>query len=171
MNSIRNSYFNLYLFLVIMPILVHSCYSFKGISIAPDINTFYIKDFQNKSPNAPVSVDFEFSEALRSKIRSESKLKLNDVNPDVTFEGEIVRYDVTAEAPQEGNTVFLNKLEMAVQVKYTNSKNEKENYERVYSFFRTFPGDQDLQAVQNNLNKELYKQITENIFNETFTAW
>jgi hypothetical protein len=152
-------------------IFINSCYSFKGISIPPELSTFYIENFDNNAANAPVEIDVQFSEAMRTKIRNESRLKLKDVDPDITFEGEIIRYDITTEAPQEGNTVALNKLEIAVQVRYINNRNEKDKYSRQFSFFRTFPGDQDLQSIQENLNKDIINQLTEKIFNETFTSW
>ncbi len=152
-------------------LMAAGCYSFKGISIPPDINTFYVVNFTNNAPNAPVEADIQFSEALRTKIRNESKLKLRDVDPDITFEGEITRYEVLAESPQEGNTVALNKLIIDVKVRYTNNRNEKDKYDRIFSFFRTFPGDQDLQTVQASLNKDIFNQLTERIFNDTFTTW
>jgi hypothetical protein len=148
-----------------------SCYSFKGISIPNEINTYYVQNFENRAPNAPVEADVQFSEALRNKIRNESKLKLRDIDADITFEGEIVRYDVLSEAPVEGNTIALNKLIIDVQVRYINNRNEKDKYDRVFSFFRTFPGDQDLQTVQAALNKDIFDQLTERIFNDTFTTW
>jgi hypothetical protein len=162
-----------WIFYLLLLVGIQGCkvYSFDGISIPPEINTFYVNNFENRAPNAPVAVDFQFTEALRNKIRTESKLKQKDTDPDVQFEGEITRYDVTAEAPQEGNTVFLNKLEISVQVRYTNNRDEKEKYDRTFSFFQTFPGDQDLQSVQQKLNSDIFKQITDKIFNETFTAW
>ncbi|MBK7007373.1 MAG: LptE family protein [Saprospiraceae bacterium] len=123
------------------------------------------------TPNAPVEIDVQFSEAMRTKIRNESRLKLRETDPDVVFSGQITGYRVTAEAPKEGNTVALNKLEIVVQVQYTNHKNEKENYSRSYSFFRTFEADQDLQTVQEALNKDIINQLTEKIFNETFASW
>ncbi len=147
------------------------CYSFKGISIPPEINTFYVENFVTSAANAPLEIDVQFSEALRTKIRTESKLKLRDIEPDITFGGEITGYDVIAESPQEGNTVALNKLQISVLVKYTNNKNEKDKSTKSYSFFRTFPGDQDLQSVQAALNKDIINQLTERIFNETFTTW
>jgi Lipopolysaccharide-assembly len=152
-------------------LVFNGCYSFKGISIPPEINTFYVINFKNEAPNAPVEADIQFSEALRTKIRNESKLKLKEVDPDVTFEGEITRYEVLAESPQEGNTVALNKLVIDVKVRYTNNRNEKDKYDRIFSFFRTFPGDQDLQSVQEALNKDIFNQLTERIFNDTFTTW
>lgn len=148
-----------------------SCYSFKGITIPADVNTFYVENFDLATPNAPVEIDVQFSEALRTKVRNESRLKLRDTDPDVVFSGQVTGYRVTSEAPKEGNTVALNKLEIVVQVQYTNNKNEKENYSRSYSFFRTFPADEDLQTVQEGLNKDIINQLTEKIFNETFTSW
>lgn len=160
------------LFVVSMLSLVFtSCYTFKGISISPDINTYFVGNFEHRAINAPADVHVLFGEALRNKIRNESRLKLSDENADIVFEGEVNRFDVLAEAPIEGNTVALNKLEIGVLIKYTNVKNEKESYTKTFSFFRTFPGDQDLQSVQDALIKDIFDQLTEKIFNETFTSW
>jgi protease II len=147
------------------------CYSFKGVSIPAEINTFYVENFTLRAENAPVELDIIFSQALRNKIRNESKLRQREQDPDVLFSGEITNFYVSAEAPQENNTVALNKLEITVQVVYTNNRNEKENYTQSFSFFKTFPSDQDLQSVQDALIKEIFKTITENIFNKTFTNW
>ncbi|MFZ1786911.1 MAG: LptE family protein [Saprospiraceae bacterium] len=147
------------------------CYSFKGISIPPDINTFYVENFKNKTVTAPVDIEVRFSEALRSKIRNESRLKFQEAEPDILFEGDVVGYNISAEAPQEGNTVALNKLDIVVSVKYTNKTNEKLNYTRNFSFFQTYPGDQDLTNVQDDLIKRIFDQIVERIFNDTFTTW
>ena len=157
--------------LFIMAWIGYGCYSFKGITIPAEINTYYVENFNLSTANAPVEIDIQFSEALRTKVRTESKLKLTDTDPDVSFAGQITGYQITSEAPREGNTVALNKLEITVQVQYTNHINEKESYSRSYSFFRTFPADQDLQSVQESLNSDIIKQLTEKIFNETFASW
>ncbi|HRG19400.1 MAG TPA: LPS assembly lipoprotein LptE [Saprospiraceae bacterium] len=160
-----------YVVLFTLGIFLSSCYGFKGITIPADVNTFYVENFDLATPNAPVEIDVQFSEAMRTKIRNQSRLKLREADPDVEFGGQITGYRVTAEAPKEGNTVALNKLEIVVQVQYTNHKNEKENYSRSFSFFRTFEADQDLQSVQEALNKDIINQLTEKIFNETFASW
>lgn len=147
------------------------CYSFKGISIPPDINTFYVGNFKNKTVAAPVDIEVQFSETLRSKIRNESRLKYQEQEPDILFEGDVVGFNISAEAPQEGNTVALNKLDISVSVKYTNSKNEKLNYTKSFNFFQTYPGDQDLSSVQDDLIKKIFNQLVERIFNDTFTTW
>jgi hypothetical protein len=155
----------------VVGLLFSSCYSFKGITIAPDINTYFVGKFEHLALNAPADIHIVFAEALRNKIRNESRLKLSDENADILFEGEITDYSVTAEAPQEGNTVAFNKLNINVKITFSNSKNEKENYTKNFSFFRLFGSDQDLQTVQDALIKDIFEQLTEKIFNETFANW
>lgn len=157
--------------LLFTSILLTSCYRFNGISISPDINTFYVENFTNRAFGAPVDIEVRFSETLRSKIRNESKLKLNPNESDVIFSGDVTSFVVTAEAPVEGNTVALNKLDITVNVKYNDTKNEKNSYTRNFSFFSTFPSDQNLQDVQDRLTKVIFDQIVERIFNDTFTSW
>ena len=147
------------------------CYSFKGISIPPEITTFYVSDFKNKTLAAPTDIEVRFAEALRSKIRNESRLKYQEIDPDILFSGDVVSYNIIAEAPQEGNTVALNKLEITVNVVYENNKDEKANYTKNFSFFQTYPGDEDLTNVQDDLITRIFAQITERIFNDTFTTW
>ena len=146
-------------------------YSFKGISIPPDLNTFEVENFQLRALNAPVDIEVRFSEALRTKVRNESRLKLNTTDPDISFTGEVTRYAVTAEAPVEGNTVALNKLEIAVQVNYQNNRKEDDKWTKTFSFFQTYDSTNDLQAIEGNLIGIIFDQLTERIFNDAFTSW
>lgn len=159
------------IFYLLLFVVLQGCYSFKGVTIPNDVNTYYVENFNLSAPNAPVEVDVQFTEALRTKVRTESKLKLKDVDPDLVFGGQITGYTLTSEAPKEGNTVALNKLEIIVQVQFTNHRDEKASYSRPFSFFRTFPADQDFQSVQESLNADIIKQLVERVFNDTFASW
>lgn len=160
------------LFLLI-PILFFQlgCYSFKGIAIPADIKTFYVEDFLNNAQTAPGDINQRFSEALRSKIRNESRLINQENEPDITFSGSISGFNLRPEAPQAGNTVALNRLDIVINVEYTNSKDEKENWKKTFSFFKTFASDQDFISLQDALITDIFKQLTENVFNEAFTGW
>lgn len=161
--------FKYYFFLCIC---LSSCYSFKGISIPTDVNTYFIDHFQNTAVGSPGDINQRFSEALRAKIRNESRLTYNEQSPDLEFSGSIVRFSVTPEAPQAGNTVALNKLEIVVAIDYINHKDESKNWKaKQFSFFRTFASDQDFISIQDGLINEIFKQLMENIFNEAFTGW
>lgn len=161
-----------FLFATFIIASLSSCYSFKGITIPSDVNTYFVDNFQNNALGAPGDINQRFSEALRAKIRNESRLSYNEQNPDIEFSGNIVRFTITPEAPQAGNTVALNKLEIAVAVDYVNNKDESKNWKaKQFTFFRTFGSDQDFISIQDGLIDEIFKQLMENIFNEAFTGW
>lgn len=152
-------------------IVISGCYSFKGISIPPDVNTFFVDNFLNTAAQAPGDINQRFSEALRSKVRNESRLVYKEVDPDISFAGTISGFRLTSEAPQAGNTVALNKLEITVSVDFTNNKDNTKNWKKQFSFFRTFESDKDFISIQDTLISEIFKQLMENIFNEAFTGW
>jgi hypothetical protein len=154
-------------------VILSSCsISFKGINIPPDVTTYFVDNFQNNALGAPGDINQRFSEALRAKIRNESRLIYNEQSPDIEFSGNITRFSLTPEAPQAGNTVALNKLEIAVSVDYVNHKDEAKNWKaKQFTFFRTFESDKDFISIQDGLIDEIFKQLMENIFNEAFTGW
>jgi len=160
-------------FLFIFVLLGFSgCYSFKGISIPPEVNTFFVEDFQLTAAQAPGDLNQRFGEALRNKIRNESRLKLNESDPDIVFGGRVTGFYVTSEAIREGNTVALNKLEIAVDIEYTHPKNEKAGWKnRSFRFFKTFDSSLDFQSAQESLIRDIFDQLTEDIFNAAFSQW
>ena len=151
--------------------VLSSCYSFKGISIPPEADTFYVKDFTLRTNNAPADIDQKFAEALRSKIRTESRLKYDTNNPDIDFEGSISSYKVVGTAPQEGNTVALNKLTIIVSISYANHTKDDDEWTESFSYFKDFDATLDFNSVENGFIDEIFTQLTEDIFNKAFTNW
>lgn len=159
--------------LVFCTILINNCtVSLKGVSIAPEVNTFFIDDFQLTAQTAPGDLNQRFSEALRNKVRNESRLILSETDPDIVFGGNIRGFLISPEAIREGNTVALNKLEITVDVEYTNNVDEKEGWKKqTFSFLRTFDSNADFQSIQEELIRDIFNQLTEKIFNEAFSKW
>ncbi len=147
------------------------CYTFKGFSIDPAVQTFYISNFVNKASLAPASLGQDFSERFRNRVRDEARLKFNENSPDVEFSGTISDYRITAEAPLPGEGSSINVVTMVVNVEHNNSKNEKANYKRDFSFQRRFDATTSLSSIQEDLNKQMINEIITNIFNDTFNNW
>lgn len=147
------------------------CYSFKGVSIDPNVDTFYVDDFQLSAPNAPITLNSDFSEALRDKIRRETRLGLTEVDPDLEFSGEITSYQVTALDPQPGEFTALNRLTIRVKVNFLSNYNNDNQWEETFSFFADFSSDDILTNVQDDLIKTIFDQITEDVFNRAFSNW
>ncbi len=148
-----------------------NCYSFRGVSIDPNVNTFFVGDFDLSAPNAPITLSQDFAEALRDKIRLETRLSLTDTDPDLEFSGTITAYDVTAMDPQPGEFSGQNRLQIRVRVEYLSNKNEDDKWEETFSFFEDFPADQNLIDVEDTLVNSIFEQLTEDIFNRAFSNW
>jgi hypothetical protein len=166
-----------FLFLLLLFLSLHcwQCgnngYSFRGISIPADVTTYYVGQFKNNALNAPPTLAIETSEALKEKIRRETRLLLNESEPDVEFQGTIVDYRVTAEAPQPGESSAINRLTIVTTVEYLSNKNEEDGFKRNFSFFFDFPATTELASVQTQAIEDILAQLTEDIFNAAFTNW
>jgi len=148
-----------------------ACYSFKGISIPPDVNTFYISTFENRTGNAPAGIEQLFSETLKEKIRNESRLKFSEDDPDIEFDGSISSYNVRSMAPTAGNATAFNRLNISVNVNFKNTKNEEEDWTKSFSWYQDFTNDTDLTSNQDEFIEEIFTQLTEDVFNQAFTNW
>lgn len=162
------------LFFSIAGLVSNGCYSFKGISIDPNIKTFYVQNFENIAPNAPPTLAVDFTEKLKDKVRSETPLTLKTEEPDAEFSGKVVDFRVIPVAPKPGETVALNRLEIRFSINYVVNKEGVEGSwpaEKSFSHFAEFPNDKDLLSVQDQLISDITKQLLEDIFNAAFNNW
>ncbi len=146
-------------------------YSFKGISIPPDVNTYYVELFENQAPASIPTLPRDFTELLKDKIRRESRLQYTDTDPDIEFSGIVTDFRVSAEAPKANEQIGFNKLTITVQVNFVNNKDEKANWKQQFSFEDFFGANQNLLDVQDGLVETINKELTDRIFNRAFTNW
>lgn len=147
------------------------CYNFKGISIPPAIKTFKVENFTLVNPDAPIDLDLLFAETLRQKIREESKLVNELTDPDITFNGEITKYNISYVAPDDNNSASLNRLDIGVKINYVDASNEEKNWSKSYNAFEDFDSNEDFQSLQDDLIARIVEDIAERIFNDSFTNW
>ena len=162
----------LYLFLLgSITLLFSACYSFSGISIDPDVRTYYVEQFKDNANNSVPALAQIFTEDLKEKIRTESRLIYEETNPDIEFQGSIVDFRVTSEAPQAGETTALNRLTIVTSIEYINNRNSDKGWKSNFSFFFDFSSSQDLISVQDDAVAAISAQMMEDIFNKAFTDW
>lgn len=160
----------LYIFLPLL-ICLQSCLSFKGITIPPEMESFHVTNFVDRSNSAIPNLDIEFTTILRDKIRQNSRLVFNENEPDVSFEGEISRFAIENVSPTADNQVDYNKLVIKVKVRYYSDEDPDIGFDRVFEHFEQFPASQLLVDVQDQLVETIFDQIAEQVFNEAFTNW
>lgn len=154
--------------------LSSGCYSFKGISIDYNqVKTYFVEQFDISALNAEPTIAIRMTEDLKEKIRTESRLTLEEIDPDITFEGSVTRYTVTAEAPEPGEVTSINRLTIELAVQYINNVNEEKSWERrrPFSFFFDFDSSQTLADVEQDAITTISEQLMEDIFNAAFTDW
>ena len=102
---------------------------------------------------------------------NQTALSLNNDGGDVFFEGSVTGFNVQPVALTGGETAELNRLNVSISVKYTNTIDPKQSFESSFTRYRDFPAGQNLQAVQNGLIEELMPELVDDIFNRAFINW
>jgi len=147
-------------------------YSFTGASVSPDVKTVSIQYFANNASLVVPTLSRVFTDALKDYFTSQTNLILVDRNGDLNVEGTITGYSVQPVAIQGNETAAMNRLTIAVTVKFTNKKNEKQNFEnKTFSRYQDYPSSQNLAALQDRLIKEIDDQLIQDIFNQAVVNW
>jgi hypothetical protein len=146
-------------------------YSFTGAAIAPDVKTISIMNFPNKATPVVPTLSRDLTEMLRDYFISQTSLTLVDRNGDLNLEGSITGYSVLPVAIQGNETAALNRMTITVSVKFTNRKDEKQNFESSFSRYQDYPSTQPLASVQDDLIAQINQQLVEDIFNKSVANW
>ncbi len=148
-----------------------SVYSFTGASIAPDIKTVNIQYFPNTALLIQPTLSQVFTEKLKDKFLSQTSLTLANKTGDLNFSGAITGYDVQPISIQGNDQAAQNRLTITVSVKFSNLKNEKQNFETSFSRYADYLSTQNLSAVENDLIKDITTQLVSDIFNKAVINW
>jgi hypothetical protein len=146
-------------------------YGFSGATIPPEAKTVAVQYFQTTASLAPPTLSQAFTEALKDRMSSQTRLALVSKNGDLNFEGSITDYTTSPIAIQSTDVAALNRLTITVSVKYTCSFDEKKNFEQAFSRFADYNSSQSLSSVEGQLIKDIDEQITQDIFNRALNDW
>jgi hypothetical protein len=166
--------FNAFFFFAVYLICCSGCsvsYSLSGASISPDVKTLTVKYFNKTAALGPPALGQVFTERLKEKFVSQTSLSPIDRNGDVIFEGSITGYTITPQAIQPNETAAKNRLSITVNVKYTNQKDEKYNFETSFTRFTDYDSQVNLTTVEDQLVKDVTDQLIDDIFNKAFINW
>ena len=159
------------LILTILILLAVNCgpYSFNGLTDIP--KTFQVNFFQNNAPLNEPGIDILFTNTLQDLILNQTNSQLVKSNGEVIFEGEITQYRVEPMTATANNTAAQNRLTIAVNVRYINTKNEDKDFERSFSFFFDFPDTTQLTSIKDEAHEVVFDRITQDILNASLADW
>jgi hypothetical protein len=147
-------------------------FSFNGASIDyTKTKTIQIADFPIRSsyvwgPMAPM-----FNNALKDIYANHTRLSQVKRNGDLKVEGEITQYSQRNKSVSSEGYSAQTELSMTVNVRFTNTVNQNESFERQFTATQTYETTQSLASVQEELVQAMVKDLTEQIFNATVANW
>ena len=158
--------------------LLSSCgiYSFSGTNIDPKVKTMSISTFANNASNGPSFLAQRFTEDFKDYFQRNTTLKLVPRDGDLQFEGQIIAYDFAPAAiqqPGRQDQAGANQLTIQVRVKFTNTKDPKQDFEQTLQTTRPFPATRDITSINNDPTalRELFRNIITDAFNKSVANW
>ncbi|RIY08652.1 hypothetical protein D0T11_13940 [Hymenobacter rubripertinctus] len=151
-------------------------YSFSGTNIDPAVKTISISTFANNASNGPSFLAQRFTEDFKDYFQRNTTLKLVPRDGDLQFDGQIIAYDFAPAAIQQQNgqdQAGSNQLTIQVRVKFTNTKDPKQDFEQTLQTTRPFPATRDITSINNDPTalRELFRNIITDAFNKSVANW
>ena len=162
-----------YILLASLFLLLNSCSVYNFTGTAPiDAKTFQVNYFQNVAELIEPGIDRDFTLRLQDLIQNQTNLNLTTTDGDLLFEGEIVDYRISPMTATADLTAAQNRLTITVNLRFSNKKKPEENFEKRYTFFFDYPGEQQLTGTQLRIAlDEIFERITQDMFNATLAKW
>jgi hypothetical protein len=160
-----------FVFLFLSACAFVSCYSFKDVSIPPDVKTARVNYIENKASYVNPQLSPQLTDRLRQKINNQTRLTL--------ITGEEAHYDIYGEvrsyslstAGVSGQEAATNRLTITVHVVFKNRLDEKANFEADVSRNFDFNAGLSLQQAEAQQFEEILRNLTDEIFNRIFSNW
>ncbi|MCJ8210678.1 LPS assembly lipoprotein LptE [Mucilaginibacter sp. RS28] len=177
---LKRGFFGLVM-VVVLSCLSQSCaYRLDAASIPPTLKTINVEYFENNAPLVVNNLSQNFTESLKNRIRSQTRLSIVRGEADARLSGNIIGYSiapVSVQATQGTSTAppiaSASRLSITVNVKYTltatDPESKKLSFEQQFTRYRDFKGD--IQSQLDGLLADINKQLTDDIFNRAFSNW
>jgi len=161
-------------FLVVIPCLLFlsSCgiYTFKDVSIPPEVKTVKINYIENKARIVNPQLSPRLTEALQQKISNQTKLtRTTSDDAHYQISGAVTNYSVSY-VGVSGRQASQNQLTVGAHIVFRNTLQNKTDEFDVSGDF-PFAAGQSLDQAVNTLFPDILKSLTDQIFNHIFSNW
>ncbi|MFD2148147.1 LPS assembly lipoprotein LptE [Mucilaginibacter antarcticus] len=150
------------------------CYSLSGSAVPPAMRTVHIDFFENDAPIVVSYLSLQFTEALKERIRTTTKLSIVTGEGDANMGGSITGYSyapasIQATNPNQPPIAGASILTITVRAKFTYDADKKLNFDQAFTKTVNFTGD--INSQEQNLIRGVVKQLVDEIFNKAFNNW
>ena len=164
---------NKYIYIILISVLVYGCsasYSFTGTSVG-EAKTISIETVTNRDPLTPPQYTQTFTEGLKEQFLRQTSLDLVKSNGDMQISGYISRYYSGPIATTGDQTTSQNRLTVTVHIKFINTLDRTQNFDRNFSRFEDYSSSQNLSDVQDRLLLSITNQLGQDIIQASIGNW
>ncbi|MDA1182173.1 MAG: LPS assembly lipoprotein LptE [Bacteroidetes bacterium] len=146
-------------------------YDFKGSNIPEDIGTFTVDFFGNEASLVNPQLSMNFTEKLKTKFQTESRLGMQGFGGDYQFSGAITEYRIYPATLNADVGTSQNQFSIKVRCEFNCAKYPEKNFTREFSFFKIFDANQSFESLESQLSTEIIDQIIQQIFAAVALDW
>jgi outer membrane lipopolysaccharide assembly protein LptE/RlpB len=146
-------------------------YSLSGVNIPDDVKSISIAYFTNQAPQVAPTLSQVFTEKLRLKFQSETRMYLTDTDGDYQINGAITQYRIEPVGITGNTQAAENRLTFVVKVDFNSPGHPKYAFSKNYSNFVNFPADVNLDNIEAGLIEEVTTMTVQDIFNDIALKW
>ncbi|OYU80413.1 MAG: hypothetical protein CFE23_09145 [Flavobacterium sp. BFFFF1] len=160
-------------FFSLLAFCLNSCGAYNFTGTAPiAAKTFQVNYFQNNADLVQPGIERTFTQQLQELIQNQTNLNLTNTGGELVYEGEITDYRITPMQATADQRAAQNRLTIVINVRFTNKLKEEDNFEKSFSFFRDYPGSDQLTGAQlTETVNFIFDRITQDIFNASLAKW
>lgn len=166
------------LFIIGLLVILEGCgvYSFQGTTT--NAKNISITEFYNNTDLGPANLGQTFTNRLKDYFIQNTNLSVVQTNGELQLEGIITEYRINPIAPtastdpSKANSASSTRLTIVIKANYLNTLDETMSFkDKSFSFYKDFPNDQNLADIEEQLIKQIFDQISLDIFNASVANW
>ena len=146
-------------------------YSMGGANINPDVHTISVDDFPSRAPSGPADLGQFFTNELKDKFQSQTRLTVVNERGDLNFRGQISDYDTRPVSVGGEQTAQMTRLTLRVHVVFTNEKHPENSYESDFSHYEDFDSAKSLSQIEDQLIESISEKLIDDIFKKAVVNW
>ncbi len=145
-------------------------YSFKDVTIPPEVKTIKIAAFENRASYVNPQMNAKITDQLQQKIVTQTRLtRTNADDAHYQISGYINVYNVSTVAVTNQQSA-TNRLTVGMHIIFLNTlTNKTQEFDITRNF--DFDARNTLQQAEASLNTEIVKNMADEIFNRIFSNW
>ncbi len=147
-------------------------YKFNGASINYDqVKTIQIADFPLRTALVWAPMRSMFNNQIQDIYANQTRLRQVKRKGDLQLSGEIVGYEQFNKSISSEGYASQVQLRMTVNVRFVNTKNHSQDFERRFTATSEYNSSLSLNSVQEDLVNQMIKDLADQIFNATVANW